>query len=136
MGDNVSLKNFYQNITQKTSLMLSHQFLVELVSGNGDKGSLESILNNQGDFSFYVKSSTIPKVEIDQTEVAFLSQKFVIPKQVKFGETWNCNILIDRDLTMYNALYTWQEKFASLKNNGGRSKSYSRCICKSKIIRR
>lgn len=135
MGDNVSLKNFYQNITQKTSLMLSHQFLVELVSGNGDKGSLESILNSQGDFSFYVKSSTIPKVEIDQTEVAFLSQKFVIPKQVKFGETWNCNILIDRDLTMYNALYTWQEKFASLKNNGGRSKSYSRCICKSKIIR-
>lgn len=83
------------------------------------KGNLPSILNSDGDFSFYVKSSSVPKVEIDQAEVAFLSQKFVIPKQVKYGETWTCKILLNGNIEIYKALYDWQEEFASLKNNGG-----------------
>lgn len=44
MADNVYLKNFYQNIMQKKSLMFGHQFLVELQSRTG-----------KGKFTIYFK---------------------------------------------------------------------------------
>jgi hypothetical protein len=92
------------------------------------------VLNSNGDFSFYVKSSSVPKVEIDQTEVSFLSQKFVIPKQVKYGDSWKCKLLVNGDLKMYNALYEWQESLASLKNNGGGLKVIPDVYAKVKLL--
>ena len=86
MSDNsqtVFLKNFYKGITQETTLMFGHQFTVEFFGPELPP----PLRDNQVDgtnFTYYVKSSSVPKVEIDQAEVAFLSQKFVVPKQVKF----------------------------------------------------
>jgi hypothetical protein len=105
-----------------------------LSHGQGGVGSLPDELNSNGDFSFYVKSTTIPKVEIDQTEVSFLSQKFVIPKQVKYGDSWKCKLLVDGKLTMYNALYEWQESLANLKNNGGGYKVIPDVYAKVKLL--
>ena len=86
MSDNsqtVFLKNFYKGITQETTLMFRHQFTVEFFGPELPP----PLRDNQADgtnFTYYVKSSSVPKVEIDQAEVAFLSQKFIVPKQVKF----------------------------------------------------
>lgn len=117
----VYLKNFYKNIMQETTLMFAHQFTVEFF-GQDLPAELAANQSNGTDYTYYVKSSSIPKVEIDQAEVSFLSQKFVLPKQVKFGDSWKTKILLDKDITQWKRLYNWQEQFASLSRNGGGAK--------------
>lgn len=120
-SSSVSLKEFYRTITQKTPLMFAHQFIVRFdgdvpddVKGNGG--------NDAGSITYYVKSSTIPKVELSEQTVAFLSQDFVVPKQVQYGDSWKVKVLLDNNLSHYNSLYNWQSSFADLASDGGGKK--------------
>lgn len=117
-SSSVSLKDFYRTITQKTPLMFGHQFLVrfegdvpDAVRGNGG--------SDPTSITYYVKSSTIPSVEISEQTVAFLSQDFVIPKQVQYGDSWKVKVMLDNRMTHYNSLYNWQSSFADLAKDGG-----------------
>lgn len=117
----VNLKDFYRTITQKTPLLFGHQFIVRF------KGDVPDPVKGTGgtdprSITYYVKSSTIPSVEISEQNVAFLSQNFVVPKQVQFGDSWKVKVMLDTNMTHYNSLYDWQSSFADLANDGGGSK--------------
>lgn len=117
----VNLKDFYRTITQKTPLLFQHQFIVRFdgdvpgaVKGNGG--------SDPTSITYYVKSSNIPQVEVSEQLVSFLSQEFVIPKQVQYGDSWKVKVLVDNKLTHYNSLYNWQSQFSDLAIDGGGQK--------------
>lgn len=71
---------------------------------------------------YYVKSSSIPAVELTDQEVSFLSQKFVVPKTIKFGDTWDVKVICTQDMRQYKSLLAWQDYYSDIRNNGGGNK--------------
>ena len=69
--------------------------------------------------TYHVRSTSIPKIDIEESKVNFLSQDFVVPRQVKYDGSWKINILMDQNIKYYRVLRDWQEQFASLKLSGG-----------------
>ena len=114
----VDLRKFYRNIMQKTPLLYGHQFIV-MFSGSDLPGPLKTDPNSNTSITYYIKSSSIPQVQIQESTVAFLSQDFVIPKQVSYDGTWNCKVMLDQDMYHYQTLYNWQNSFARLQLSGG-----------------
>lgn len=113
----VDLKSFYRSIMQKDPLLYNHQFTITF-SGK----DLPSFVQNGTDYesiTYYGKAASIPAVTVDQQEVSFLSQKFVVPKQVTYTDSWQTTIMMDQNMTHYQSLYDWQNMFASLKLSGG-----------------
>lgn len=116
----VDLKKFYRNIMQKSPLMYGNQFVVTF-SGPHLPGTVQ----NGSDYTsitYYIKSSSVPEVQIEEAKVAFLSQEFVVPKQVSYGAEWQCNVMLDQNMTHYRSLYDWQNVFADLRLSGGGTK--------------
>ena len=113
----VDLKSFYRSIMQKDPLLYNHQFTITF-SGPDLPPSIQNGENNES-ITYYGKASSIPQISIEQQEVSFLSQKFIVPKQVTFTDSWNVTILMDQNMTHYRSLYDWQNSFASLKLLGG-----------------
>lgn len=116
----VDLKSFYRSIMQKDPLIYGHQFTVTF-SGK----DLPSYIQNGDDYTsitYYGKTASIPAVTLEEASVSFLSQKFVVPRQVTYGKEWKVKIMLDQDITHYQTLYDWQNSFASLKLSGGGSK--------------
>ena len=118
MPDSVNLQSFYQNLIKGGPMFFGHQFIVRF-EGPDLPDVLKSDPNDPKSFTYHVKSSTIPKIEIDEAKVNFLSQDFVIPKQIKYDGSWKTSVLLDTNIRHYHSLYDWQEQFASLKNSGG-----------------
>lgn len=116
----VDLKKFYRNIMQKSPLMYQHQFIVTF-SGPHLPGNIQNGTDYTS-ITYYVKSSSIPEIQIEEQKIAFLSQEFVVPKQVSYGAEWQCSVLLDQNMTHYRSLYDWQNTFASLKLSGGGAK--------------
>lgn len=113
----VDLKSFYRSIMQKDPLLYNHQFTITF-SGK----DLPSFVQNGTDYesiTYYGKAASIPAVTVEQQEVSFLSQKFVVPKQVTYTDSWQTTIMMDQNMTHYQSLYDWQNLFASLKLSGG-----------------
>lgn len=113
----VDLKKFYQNIMKKSPLLYGHQFIVEF-SGPDLPGRVQSGTDYTS-ITYYVKSTSIPEVNIEEQKIAFLSQEFVVPKQVSYGGEWSVNVLVDQNMTHYRSLYDWQNSFARLEYSGG-----------------
>ena len=113
----VDLKGFYRSIMIHDPLVYGHQFTVTF-SGS----DLPASIQNGTDYTsitYYCKSSSIPAPQIQETTVPFLSQDFVVPRQVTFGEQWRVKVMIDQNMTHDQSLYDWQNSFASLKLSGG-----------------
>lgn len=118
----VDLKKFYRNIMQKSPLLYGHQFIVTF-SGKDLPEYLKSTGGqDKTSITYFVKSSSIPEVQIEESKIAFLSQEFVVPKQVSYGAEWSCQVMLDQNMTHYRTLYAWQNSFASLQLSGGGSK--------------
>lgn len=114
----VNLKGFYDAIGKGSPLLYDHQFIIEF-GGDDLPSYIKKGPEDSGSITYYVKSSKIPKVTIQETTVNFLSQDFVIPKQVTYDETWNVNVLVNQDMTHYKSLYEWQREYARLELSGG-----------------
>lgn len=126
MADNikqnpVDLKSFYNNVMKKSPLLYGHQFIVTF-SGPDLPGPLVTDPNNNTSITYYVKSASIPQVEIQESKIAFLSQEFVVPRQVSYNGTWDVSVLLDQNMYHYQSLYNWQNSFAKLQLSGGGSK--------------
>ena len=118
---NVDLKNFYTNILKKNPLFYDHQFIITF-DGADLPSAFKSDPSNPQSITYYVKSSSVPKIEINEATVNFLSQDFVVPSGVKHGGTWDITLMMSNSLKMYMALRDWQKEFASLEENGGGNK--------------
>jgi len=116
-SNEINLKSFYRNIMQKDPLLYGHQFSV-IFSGSDLPGDVQRGTDYTS-ITYYGKSAEIPAVTIQESTVNFLSQDFVVPRQVTFGETWKVKIMLDQNMTHYQSLYNWQNSFASLKLSGG-----------------
>ena len=113
----VDLKSFYRSIMQKDPLLYNHQFTITFSGPD-----LPSFIQHGTDYesiTYYGKAASIPAVTVEQQEVSFLSQKFVVPKQVTYTDSWQTTIMMDQNMTHYQSLYDWQNMFASLKLSGG-----------------
>lgn len=118
MPKTVDLQSFYKNLIKGGPMLFGHQFIVRF-TGNDLPSVLKSDPSKAKSFTYYVKSTSIPKIEIDEAKVNFLSQDFVVPKNIKYDGSWKTNVLLDQNIQHYHSLYDWQEQFASLKNSGG-----------------
>lgn len=123
------LKTFYKNLLQKTPLYYSHQFFIEFY-GTGLKDiyfnqwamNSDDILNPK----FWIKSASIPNVDITPAKVNFLANGFEVPGVVKYPDTWQVTFMLDQQLSQYRFLQLQQRYMASLENSGGRSQINSR----------
>ena len=124
--DKINLAEFYNKL-KNSALFYTHQFQVYFVDGGddttGDSGDLFNTKDKDKAFKLFVQSASVPQVDIKENTVSFLSQKFIVPGNVQFNGTWNVKVLLQNNMDIYFALYNWQEKFASLQNNGAGSKS-------------
>lgn len=115
----IDLRKFYRNIMQKSPLYFGHQFIVTF-SGDLPPG-LQGSGNDFTSITYFVKSTSVPEVQIEEGKVQFLSQEFVFPKQVAFGSEWNCKVMLDQNMLHYHTLYDWQNSFSRLDLSGGGS---------------
>ena len=116
-ANNYHLKEFYRNVLVKSPLLLGHQFVVTFTGDVPDM--IKSDPNDDKSITYYVKSASVPKIDIKENKVAFLSQQFVLPGGIIYGETWDVQVMMTNDLLHYTSLYEWQNWFADLKNDGG-----------------
>lgn len=124
MGKNVDvdLKNFYTNVLKKNPLLYGHQFIITF-DGADLPEAFKSDPGNMMSLTYYVKSAKVPKIEIKDATVNFLSQDFVVPGGVQYGATWDVTLMMTNSLKHYVALRDWQKEFAALENNGGGQKT-------------
>lgn len=116
---NVDLKNFYTNIMKKNPLLYDHQFIVTF-SGADLPPEFHSDPTNTLSLTYYVKSAKVPKIEIKEATVNFLSQDFVVPGSLQnTAGTWECKLMATNSLKHYVALREWHKQFADLERNGG-----------------
>jgi hypothetical protein len=123
MANNYQVNKFYTEIAKKHAMLLEHQFIVEFVSGTGDNtysGFGQEIENN---IAYYAQSAKIPKYSISSAKMSFFATEFRQPGVKTFDHSWDCEILIDRDLTIYKKLKEWREQISSLENSGGGAKT-------------
>ena len=116
-NNEIELKKFYTSIMKKDPLLYGHQFHITF-SGD-DIPSYVQKGSDEKSITYFCKSGSIPSPSIQETTVNFLSQDFVVPRQVTFQENWKVKILIDQNMTHYQSLYSWQNEFASLARSGG-----------------
>ena len=115
----VNLKQFYTNVLKNNPLLYDHQFIVTF-SGADLPASLVSDPSNFTSLTYFVKSATIPKIEIMEHTVNFLSQDFVVPGSLQnTAGTWDCKLMATNSLQHYVSLRNWHKQFADLARNGG-----------------
>lgn len=133
-----SLKGFYNYIHEQGGLRYGHEFLVLLKFPSDlnvrDEISLlhlppnfSKILNAQGNnnicFPLYVKSSSIPDLELTTADASFLAAGFKFPGIVKYKNSWDVTVQLDQELIIYEALLAWKESMSSYALNTGGSKT-------------
>lgn len=119
--NSVYLQQFYRSITQNDAFRFGHQFFVELQGG--DLNYLQGLSGNEAadkNFTFYIRSTNIPKTEIKSGTVNFLATSFAVPGVVSYPEDWSVEILLNNDLTLYNRLRAWQDEISDFNLNAGR----------------
>lgn len=109
-------------ITKNTPLRFGHQFTVEF-QGYDLPDYLQSTGKSTSEnITYYVKSASIPKVDVKSANVSFLAAGFVVPGVIAYPDSWKVDILLDQDLTMYRRLKLWHEEISSYRLDGGGKK--------------
>ncbi len=124
--NDIHLKNFYRNVLAGSAVYLPHQFIVTFTGDVPDM--IKPDPNSNESFTYYVKSAKVPKIDLKEHKVAFLSQEFVVPGGVQYDGSWAVDVLLTNDLLHYNSLYEWQQWYANLKNDGGSSDGHIKAI--------
>ena len=122
----VHLKNFYNNIIKTSPLYYGHQFVVTFYGDMPDAMKKDS--NDLNSITYYVKSAKVPGTDIKENKVSFLSQQFVVPGGITYGETWDVEFIMTTDMIQYDAIYEWQNWFADLSMDGGATAGYKKII--------
>jgi hypothetical protein len=107
-------------IIKETPFRFGHQFTVEFQGPD-----LPEYLKSTGvndNITYYVRSASIPKVDVKSANVSFLAAGFVVPGVIEYPEDWQVEILLDQDLTMYRRLKMWHEEISSYRLDGGGKK--------------
>lgn len=123
--NSVHLKEFYRNVLAKSPLFYGHQFVVTFT------GDLPDMIKSEaGDRSitYYVKSSSIPEIDIKENKVSFLSQQFVVPGGIMYGDSWDVELMLTNDIIHYSSMYEWQNWYADLNNDGGSADGHQKAI--------
>jgi hypothetical protein len=126
------LSSFYNQITKTKPLLYDYQFIVEFVQGGTytvNDGVAKSIQQfqlfnadpNQPDqnFSYYAQSASLPKFSVNKANAKFYGIDFRVPTVIKYEHQWQCEILLEQDMIMYEKLRTWAKLLSDLRLNGG-----------------
>lgn len=121
----VNLASFYKNFVQKHPMFYGHQFFIEFYGAAvrdiyGDEWAFDQ--SSQLNPKFWIKSSSVPKVNIAPAKVDFLANGFEIPGVVQYPDTWNVTFILDQYLSQYRFLELQMKYLSSLQNSGGGSK--------------
>lgn len=119
VSNDIHLKEFYRNVLAKSPLFYGHQFVITFTGDVPDM--IKAKPEDTQSITYYVKSGKVPKIDIKENTVSFLSQKFVVPGGITYGDSWDVEVLMTNDLIHYDSLYEWQNWYADLKNDGGAS---------------
>lgn len=125
-ANDIHLKEFYRNVLAKSPLFYGHQFVVTFTGDIPEM--IKAKPNDTTSITYYVKSAKVPKIDIKENKVAFLSQQFVVPGGITYGDSWDVEVLMTNDIIHYDSLYEWQEWYANLKNDGGSSDGHVKAI--------
>jgi len=125
-ANDIHLKEFYRNVLAKSPLFYGHQFVVTFTGDIPEM--IKAKPNDTKSITYYVKSAKVPKIDIKENKVAFLSQQFVVPGGITYGDSWDVQVLMTNDIIHYDSLYEWQEWYANLKNDGGSSDGHVKAI--------
>lgn len=135
--NNLHLSEFYRTVLTKSPLFYTHQFVVTF-SGGDLPDAIKSDPSNNKSITYYVKAAKIPNIDIKEQNVNFLSQKFVVPGNVMYPDSWDVEVLLTNDMLHYKSLYDWQNWFANLANDGGaedgRKKAIPNTIAHVKLL--
>jgi hypothetical protein len=111
------IRTFYNQIAQKHPMLLEHQFVIEFIED--DNTPVKLTTGKMDDIAYFAQSATIPKYSISVAKMVYYGTEFRQPGVKTYDHNWSCDILIDRDLTIYNKLKAWREQISSLKLSGG-----------------
>jgi len=124
--NSIHLKDFYRNVLVKSPLFYGHQFVVTFFGDIPDM--IKAKPDDTTSITYYVKSAKVPKIDIKENRVAFMSQQFVVPGGVTYGDSWDVEVMMTNDILHYDSLYEWQNWFANLKNDGGATEGHTKSI--------
>lgn len=148
MAMNRNIADFYNEIQSHKGLRYSYQFIVKLAfeqnmfdpSNRGQYSEIDNVLLAQYGFNlqtlgeltnpnpskpennltFLAQSTSLPQTKINTVKVDYFAQGFRFPGLIEYDKTWNINILLDQQLSIYRQLRLWQEMMSSIaRNNGG-----------------
>lgn len=114
-----NIEGFKERISgiQRSSLFLVSMNLPEVMIGKNNNGAIEY----QKQFSFVCKQASTPDDQIGIIEVPFMGRKIKYFGDRTYND-WSCTMLIDKDWSVYNALYNWHR--AMNRQNGNYAGSF------------
>ena len=124
--NDIHLKNFYRNVLANSPLYLPHQFVVTFAGDVPDM--IKAHPEDTQSITYYVKSAKVPKIDMKENKISFLSQQFVVPGGITYGETWDVEVLMTNDIIHYDSLYEWQNWYADLTYDGGSQPGHTKAI--------
>jgi hypothetical protein len=123
---------FYNQIMKSSPLLYPYQFILEFIPGGSyvlndgaTKSSQDFTLFNtdpnkpEENFSYYAQSATIPKFSVGNANVSYYSTQFRVPTVVQYEHNFQCKILLEQDMIMYEKFRTWAKIISDIRNNGG-----------------
>lgn len=129
MADNnntLHLSEFYRNVLNKSPLLYGHQYIVTFTGDLPDP--IKSDPNSLQSITYYVKATKVPSIDMGEQQIAFLSQQFVVPKNILYPDEWTVDVLLTNNMLHYDSLYEWQNWYANLRNDGGSQDGHSKAI--------
>lgn len=135
------LKGFYNNIIKNHPLRYQHQFTLEFFGGDLGNPQMTGYFNGNGDgsnpvemFTYYAQSASIPKVEISSAKVSYMAAGFEVPSVVKYPDNWSVEIIIDKGLSQYNRLLSWEQAMSDFRKSQGGSKTIPNIFAKVNLL--
>lgn len=126
------MSGFYNQIMKSSPLLYPYQFILEFIPGGtyvlndgSTKSTNEFTLFNvdpnrpDENFSYYAQSASIPKFSLNKANVNYYSTQFRVPTTIQYDHSFQCKMLIEQDMIMYEKLRTWAKMISDIRNNGG-----------------
>ena len=85
-------------------------------------GPFSEIKNDQmgpvSNFTYFAQGAKLPKYDITKAKVAYYGINFNTPGTIKYEHDWDCDILLDQNMYMYEIMRTWMRELSDLRING------------------
>lgn len=117
-----NLSSFYNQLTKNTALLYKYQFVVEFIQGGQNYWFQNDPSMPDQNFSYYCQSGKIPNFKINKAKVAYYGTDFRVPTVMTFDHSWDCKIILQQDMIMFDKLKAWMKHISDIRNNGGGTK--------------